>query len=156
MTQQKLRYWQGEITRMTGNNIMVFGSNPKGRHGLGAALLARKHCGAIYGQGRGLQGNAYALPTKNLDPGYVEPKTGICYPRYGARSISLEQIRENIIELYAVARSRPELVFFVCYKASNKNLNGYSSNQIFEQFVRDIEVPDNMRFHNSFRDVVFD
>jgi hypothetical protein len=36
--------------------IFVFGSNLAGRHGKGAALWAREHRGAIYGQGRGRQG----------------------------------------------------------------------------------------------------
>ena len=39
---------------------------PEGRHGLGAAKIARQQFGAVYGQGEGLQGNAYALPTKNI------------------------------------------------------------------------------------------
>lgn len=47
--------------------IFVFGSNLAGRHGAGAALAARKEHGAIYGQGRGLQGNSYAIPTKDRD-----------------------------------------------------------------------------------------
>ncbi len=45
--------------------IFVFGSNLAGRHGKGAALWARQHRGAIYGQGVGRQGNAYAIPTKD-------------------------------------------------------------------------------------------
>ena len=45
--------------------IFVFGSNLAGRHGKGAALWARKHHGAIYGQGEGLQGTSYAIPTKD-------------------------------------------------------------------------------------------
>lgn len=45
--------------------IFVFGSNLAGRHGAGAALFARKNHGAIYGQGVGLQGSSYAIPTKN-------------------------------------------------------------------------------------------
>lgn len=44
--------------------IFVFGSNLAGRHGKGAALYALKHHGAIYGQGHGIQGNSYAIPTK--------------------------------------------------------------------------------------------
>ena len=40
--------------------VFVFGSNLAGRHGKGAALHARKHHGAIYGQGAGLQGSSYA------------------------------------------------------------------------------------------------
>ena len=46
------------------NNIFVFGSNEKGIHGKGAAFDARLKHGAIYGQGVGLQGNSYAIPTK--------------------------------------------------------------------------------------------
>lgn len=45
--------------------IFVFGSNLAGRHGKGAALYARQHHGAIYGQGVGLQGSSYAIPTKD-------------------------------------------------------------------------------------------
>ena len=50
---------------MTGENIFVFGSNLSGRHGRGAALYARKHYGAKYGEGVGRTGNSYAIPTKN-------------------------------------------------------------------------------------------
>jgi len=45
--------------------VFVFGSNLAGRHGAGAALWARQHRGAIYGQGVGLQGNSWAIPTKD-------------------------------------------------------------------------------------------
>lgn len=45
--------------------VFVFGSNLAGRHGKGAALWARQHRGAIYGQGFGRQGNSYAIPTKD-------------------------------------------------------------------------------------------
>lgn len=45
--------------------IFVFGSNLAGRHGKGAALEAHKRHGAIYGQGVGLQGESYAIPTKD-------------------------------------------------------------------------------------------
>ena len=55
-----------KITKLEENQIFVFGSNPQGRHGLGSAKEAKDKFGAIYGQGEGLQGNAYALPTKDL------------------------------------------------------------------------------------------
>lgn len=45
--------------------IFVFGSNLAGRHGKGAALHALRHHGAIYGQGAGLQGRSWAIPTKD-------------------------------------------------------------------------------------------
>lgn len=44
--------------------IFVFGSNLLGIHKRGAALHALNHHGAILGQGVGLQGNSYAIPTK--------------------------------------------------------------------------------------------
>lgn len=43
--------------------VFVFGSNLGGRHGAGAAYHAVKCHGAIYGNGEGLQGSSYALPT---------------------------------------------------------------------------------------------
>lgn len=45
------------------NEIFVFGSNVQGLHAGGAAWVAMKKFGAIWGQGEGLQGNSYALPT---------------------------------------------------------------------------------------------
>jgi hypothetical protein len=45
--------------------VFVFGSNLAGRHGKGAALAAVREHGAVYGQGVGLQGNAWAIPTKD-------------------------------------------------------------------------------------------
>ena len=55
----------------TGEDMMIFtfGSNIVGRHGAGAALTALKNYGAIYGQGEGLQGKSYGIPTKdrNMD-----------------------------------------------------------------------------------------
>lgn len=45
--------------------IFVFGSNLAGRHGKGAALFAKIHKGAIYGQGIGRQGESFGIPTKD-------------------------------------------------------------------------------------------
>jgi hypothetical protein len=50
-----------------GDWIFVFGSNLAGRHGAGAAKVARDKFGAQYGVGRGITGNAYAIPTKDED-----------------------------------------------------------------------------------------
>lgn len=50
---------------MSVQDIFVFGSNLAGRHGKGAAKFALQHCGAVYGQGIGWQGNSYAIPTKD-------------------------------------------------------------------------------------------
>ena len=44
-------------------NVFVFGSNLAGRHDGGAAKFAHERHGAVLGQGDGLQGNSYAIPT---------------------------------------------------------------------------------------------
>ena len=51
------------ITELQPNEIFVFGSNLKGMHGGGAAYIAYRKFGAIMGQGLGLQGQSYAIPT---------------------------------------------------------------------------------------------
>lgn len=47
------------------NAVFVFGSNLAGIHGAGAALDAYGRYGATWGQGEGLSGRSYALPTKD-------------------------------------------------------------------------------------------
>ena len=51
------------ISRLEPNEIFVFGSNLKGMHGGGAAYIAYRKFGAVMGQGVGLQGQSYAIPT---------------------------------------------------------------------------------------------
>jgi hypothetical protein len=45
------------------DQIFVFGSNLQGHHGAGAAKFAMEKHGAIWGEGIGLVGNSYAIPT---------------------------------------------------------------------------------------------
>ncbi|GAA4175929.1 A1S_2505 family phage non-structural protein [Gryllotalpicola koreensis] len=49
------------------NDVFVFGSNAQGLHGGGAALFAYNHLGAVWGEGEGLFGQSYALPTMGSD-----------------------------------------------------------------------------------------
>ena len=51
------------ITRLAENEVFVFGSNLAGMHGGGAAYIAYKKFGARMGQGVGLQGQSYGIPT---------------------------------------------------------------------------------------------
>lgn len=51
------------IKSLEANEIFVFGSNAGGYHGGGAAASAMHKFGAIWGQGEGLQGQSYAIPT---------------------------------------------------------------------------------------------
>lgn len=51
------------IKELNDHEIFVFGSNLAGIHGGGAARIAYEHFGAVWGQGVGLQGQCYAIPT---------------------------------------------------------------------------------------------
>ena len=57
------RITPNHITELKPNEIFVFGSNLQGYHGGGAARLAMNQWGAVWGQGTGLQGQTYAIPT---------------------------------------------------------------------------------------------
>lgn len=81
-----------QITELKPNEVFVFGSNLEGAHGGGAAATAYRHFGAIWGQGVGLQGNSYGIPTMHG---------------------GVEAIRPYVEEFIDFARSHPELHFLV-------------------------------------------
>ncbi len=51
------------IDSLKENEVFVFGSNLAGMHGGGAARTARLRFGAVMGQGVGMQGQSYGIPT---------------------------------------------------------------------------------------------
>ena len=61
------------ISELKPNEIFVFGSNLRGHHGGGAARIAYDKFGAILGQGVGLQGKSYAIPTMQGGVETVKP-----------------------------------------------------------------------------------
>jgi hypothetical protein len=106
--------------------IFVFGSNLAGRHGKGAALYARQQRGAVYGQAEGLQGNSYAIPTKDGS----------------LRTLPLDSIRAHVEQFIAFARQRPELRFQLT--AIGCGLAGYKPWDIapmFEHAPATVELP---------------
>ena len=58
-----MKFTPENITSLGPDDIFVFGSNLAGHHAGGAARVARQRFGAIPGQGVGLQGQSYAIPT---------------------------------------------------------------------------------------------
>ena len=126
------------------DTIFVFGSNPEGRHGAGAAKTAKDKFGAIYGQGEGLQGNAYALPTKDLR---VKENRSL-------KSISAEQITDNIRKMYDVARQNPSKKFKVAYTNGLKEatLNGYTGAEMIKMFKDAGPIPSNVYFSKNWTD----
>lgn len=115
--------------------IFVFGSNPEGRHGAGAAKTARLYFGARYGQGEGPQGRAYAIPTKDLR----------VTENHGFRSISPERITQSIRTFYAHARQHPGRRFMIAYRNTyTRSLNGYTGIEMIEMFKAAGPIPDNV------------
>lgn len=97
--------------------IFVFGSNLAGRHGKGAALYAKQHHGAIYGQGVGPQGNSYAIPTKKAN----------------LKVLPLDEIRAFVEIFIAYALAHPKLVFEVTRIGCG--LAGYRDQDIAPMFA---------------------
>tara|TARA_B100002019_G_scaffold228313_1_gene201575 strand:- start:360 stop:1595 length:1236 start_codon:yes stop_codon:yes gene_type:complete len=157
INQDRTYYHTNFIQRLEPHEVFVFGSNPKGRHGKGAAKVAQQF-GAKYGQGRGLMGQSYGLVTKNLNHNYFERSTGITYSKTGERSVSPELIRDNIKELYEVAKNNPEKRFLIIYQYeedpnghSKKSLNGYTGKEMVDMFLDNQDIPDNIVFHISYK-----
>jgi hypothetical protein len=61
------------INSLDENEIFVFGSNLPGLHVGGAANVAHNKWGAVWGQGVGLHGQTYAIPTMQGGLETVEP-----------------------------------------------------------------------------------
>lgn len=134
--------YEGNITPDE-DTIFVFGSNPEGRHGAGAAKVAREVFGAKYGVGEGLTGNSYALPTKDLR---VKENRGL-------RSIPRETIVESIQKLYETARRIPNKKFKVAYRNTNTaSLNGYTGLEMIDMFKDAGPIPSNIIFSKEWID----
>lgn len=106
-------------------DIFVFGSNLAGRHGKGAAMHARKHHGAIYGQGEGLQGQSYGIPTKDER----------------LRTLDIHEVYRGVMQFIRFAASRPDLTFNVT--PIGCGLAGYRQEQIKPLFE---PLPENCRY----------
>lgn len=135
-----MRTYRGQATKLKSNQIFVFGSNTQGRHGKGAALCARKYFGAKYGQAYGLQGQSYAIVTKDLT-------------KYNHPSISSEHIIEQIYKLYIFAEENPEKDFIVAYSGTKTNLNGYSNQEMADMFSK-VKIPKNIVFEYYFSKLI--
>lgn len=85
-------YTPERISELKPNEIFVFGSNLQGMHGGGAALIAYRKFGAIMGQGVGLQGQSYGIPTMQG---------------------GVETIRPYVDEFIEFAKTRSDLTFLV-------------------------------------------
>ena len=110
-------------------SIFVFGSNERGAHGKGAALFAKRYRGAVYGQAEGLQGDSYAIPTKDA----------------GLRPLPLTAIEIYVERFLSFAAAHPTLIFTVT--PIGCGLAGYAASDIAPMFQ---DAPANCQLPASF------
>ena len=132
-------YTPENITSLKPNEIFVFGSNTEGRHGSGTAKIAMDKFGAKYGQAEGLQGQSYAIVTKDLSK--------------GKRSVSLDSIREQIFYLVDRAKYEDLKNNKIYVTKIGTNLAGFTTAEIKELF-RQVDyqegIPDNIILPKEF------
>ena len=105
------------IMTLKPNEIFVFGSNLDGYHGGGAARIAMDRFGAVWGQGVGLQGQCYAIPTM----------------QGGVNTIKL-----YVDEFVAFAEQHPEYKFLVTRIGCG--IAGFANEQIAPLFQEALNV----------------
>lgn len=118
------------IKTLAPGEIFVFGSNLGGFHGGGAARAALDHFGAIWGQGVGLQGQSYAIPTMHG---------------------GVDSIKPYVDEFIQFAQSRPDLYFYVTRIGCG--IAGFADEDIAPLFKAALEV-DNIALPKSFHDIL--
>ena len=113
-----IRITPSYISKLFPNEIFVFGSNLEGMHGGGAALTAYKKFGAVWGQGTGLQGQSYAIPTMQG---------------------GVETIKPYVDEFIDFARKHPDLRFLVT--PIGCGIAGFTPSQIAPLFTEAKNLP---------------
>ena len=124
------RYTPENIRILAENEIFVFGSNLQGMHGGGAARAAMDRFGAIWGQGVGMQGQCYAIPTMHG---------------------GVDAIRPYVDEFIEYAMQHPELTFLVTRIGCG--IAGFRDEQMAPLFAPAFNLP-NVVLPKSFVDVL--
>lgn len=128
--QEEKRITSSNITALQPGEIFVFGSNLEGQHGGGAALLAYRKWGAIWGQGVGLQGQTYGIPTMQG---------------------GVETIAPYVDEFIRFAQEHPKLIFLVTEIGCG--IAGFRPEEIAPLFKEAVKV-ENIRLPQRFWDVL--
>ena len=116
--QAMMRITPDYIEDLKPGQIFVFGSNEGGRHDGGAARIALERFGAVYGQGRGLQGQSYAIPTMDE---------------------TLASIGRRVDEFIWFADAHPEMTFLVTRIGCG--IAGFRDEQIAPFFAAAVGLP---------------
>lgn len=124
------KYTPENITSLGKNEVFVFGSNLAGNHAGGAARVAHMKFGAIMGQGTGLQGQSYAIPTMQG---------------------GVDTIKPYVDEFIAFAKSHPKQTFYVT--PIGCGIAGFKAEQIAPLFDAVFDVR-NVLLPKTFADII--
>lgn len=125
-----LKFTPENITSLEQDEIFVFGSNLAGIHAGGAARVAYERFGAIMGQGVGIQGQSYAIPTMHG---------------------GVEEIKPYVDEFIALAREWDQNTFYVTRIGCG--IAGFTDEEIAPLFADVIELY-NVRLPESFYNII--
>lgn len=114
---KRYEYTPEIINTLAANEIFVFGSNLQGMHGGGAARAAHQRFGAVWGQGVGLYGQSYAIPTMHG---------------------GVEMIKPYVDEFINFAKQHGELTFLVT--PIGCGIAGFTAEQMAPLFSRALDV----------------
>lgn len=118
------------ITELKADEVFVFGSNLAGAHAGGAARIAMEKFGAVWGQGVGLQGQSYAIPTMQG---------------------GVETIKPYVDEFVRFAKSHTKLVFLVTRIGCG--IAGFKDEEIAPLFADVLNI-DNIILPESFDNIL--
>jgi len=127
----------------TDGQVFVFGSNLAGRHGKGAAAVAKEQFGAKPGVGPGRQGQSYGIPTKDGRPLPDNPRPSFNDP---SQTLPLAAIKPFVAEFIDHAKRHPHDRFFVTRVGCG--LAGYKDAEIAPLFCK---APTNCSFPEEWR-----
>lgn len=127
---ENLKYTPENITHLDEDEVFVFGSNLQGMHCGGAARTAVMRFGAIMGQGEGIQGQSYAIPTM----------VG-----------SVEKIKPYVDRFIDLAREWDQTTFYVTRVGCG--IAGYTDEEIAPLFDEALDLY-NVRLPESFVKII--
>ena len=127
------------ITSLKPNEIFVFGSNLKGLHAGGAAKFALDRFGAQWGNGVGIQGQSYAIPTLTNPGGY------------SMDMLPIPELKKYVDEFLNFAAQHRDLVFLVT--PIGCGIAGFTPQEVAPLFKPALDM-DNVTLPQSFLDVL--
>ena len=125
-----MKYTPENIQSLGEDEVFVFGSNLAGIHAGGAARVAHKRFGAVMGQGVGIQGQSYAIPTMQG---------------------GVETIKPYVDDFIALAREWDQTTFYVTRIGCG--IAGFRDEEIAPLFADAIDLY-NVRLPESFVKVI--